>query len=178
MSAQIEEATFRLCCFFTLLQLNFAATKFISMQVFEPKNPDFKNLIHEKFKRQFFMQHNDMILTDIEPGYVNAEVVLSQIHNQQDGITHGGVTATLADVAMGFAAFSLVEKGKGMVTSKLDIAYLNPSTNGKLIAKGKVIRAGNRLYYCEADIINYRNDNSEVLVAKGFGIMCTINLTV
>ncbi|MCK9480979.1 MAG: PaaI family thioesterase [Bacteroidia bacterium] len=146
------------------------------MLAFEAKNPDYKKLILEKLKGQHFMKHIGMAITDIEPGYVTAEVELKQIHNQQDGITHGGVTATIADIAMGFAAFSLVEKGKGMVTSKLEVSYLNPSIDGKLIAKGKVIKAGNRLYYCEADIINERLNNTSTLVAKSTGIMCTINL--
>lgn len=146
------------------------------MHKFNPKNPDFRELINEKFKGQFFMKHNNMKLTEIEAGYVSAEVILQQIHNQQDGITHGGVIATLADVAMGFAAFSLVEKGMGMVTSKLDIAYLNPSIDGKLVARGSVIKAGNKLYYCEADIINYRENKDEVLVSRAYGTMYAINL--
>jgi len=147
----------------------------MSKQLFIPKNKDFRLVIDSKLERQFFMNLLKMRLTEIEPGYVTAQVDIEQIHEQQNGFVHGGLTATIADVAMGFAAFSLVEAGKGMVTSKLDIAYLKPAKNGKLIAKGSVIKAGNLLYYCEADILNVTSDG-ETLVARGYATMCSIDL--
>lgn len=146
------------------------------MNHFEPKNINFKKVIEEKLEKQFFMKHIGLKLDEIKPGFVKASLPIIQELKQQNEFLHGGVTATVADVAMGFAAFSLVEVGKGMVTSKLDIAYLRPAINGRIIAEAWVVKPGNIIYYCEASIFCVDNDDNKVLVARGYASMCTIDL--
>jgi uncharacterized protein (TIGR00369 family) len=114
------------------------------------------------------------MVTSIEPGYLEGELDLQQIHLQQNGFVHGGVTSTLADIVMGFSAFTLVAEGEGTVTSDLKIAYLRPGIGTKIIAKGRVIKAGNLLHYCESDIYCVHPENGEILIARGYSTMCVV----
>ena len=65
------------------------------------KNPEFEKTIRKKLEKQFFMHHIGFDLTKIEPGYVEGELILEEKHQQQFSYTHGGVTATVADLVMG-----------------------------------------------------------------------------
>lgn len=116
------------------------------------KNSDFINTIHQKLEGQHFMHHIGANLTVIEKAYIEVELPMEQKHLQQAGFTHGGVTATLCDLATGFAAFSLVALGEAVVTADLKVSYLNPGDGDKLIAKGWVLKPGNMLHFCEGEV--------------------------
>ena len=138
------------------------------------KNPHYKRDMLIKMQSNHFMQHLGFMVTSIEPGYLEGELNLQQIHLQQNGFVHGGVTSTLADIVMGFSAFTLVAEGEGTVTSDLKIAYLRPGIGTKIIAKGRVIKAGNLLHYCESDIYCVHPENGEILIARGYSTMCVV----
>ncbi len=142
----------------------------------QPKNPDFKQTIIKKLERQHFMHHIGFNLTKIESGCIEGELIIEEKHEQQIGFLHGGVTSTLADLVMGFAAYSLVDINEATVTSDLKIAYLRPGIGHKVIAKGRVIKAGNLLYFCEADIICIDKQGNETLIARGYSTMCAIKI--
>ncbi len=143
--------------------------------MFEVKNPKFKENILKKLEKQHFMHHIQAQITNIEAGKVIAEMDINEIHQQQNGFVHGGVTSTLADLAMGFAAYSLVSENHGTVTSDLKIAYLRPAIGDKLIAEGYVIKQGNLLFFCEANIFCL-NKNDKILVARGYSTMVAIEI--
>lgn len=145
---------------------------------FEAKNPAYKQVIMDKLAKNHFSQHIGYQMTLVSPGHVEGEIDVKEMHLQQNGFLHGGVTSTLADIVMGFAAYTLVPQGQGMVTSDLKVAYLRPGTGKKILAKGRVIKAGNLLYYCEADIISVNLDGSEELIARGYSTMCAVQLKV
>ncbi|MDP2176607.1 MAG: PaaI family thioesterase [Bacteroidota bacterium] len=141
----------------------------------QPKNPNFKNTILKKLEKQFFMQHVECQLTEIEHGKVSAEMPIQQFHLQQNGFVHGGVTSFIADLVMGFAAYTMVSENEGTVTSDLKVAYLKPGIGQKLIARGYVIKPGNLLYFCEADIVCI-NNGEETLIARAYSTMCSIKI--
>jgi uncharacterized protein (TIGR00369 family) len=144
--------------------------------IYEAAHPNFKDVILRKLEKQHFMKHLGIQLTSIEAGFVEAQLSVEIYHQQQNDYVHGGVTATIADIAMGFAAFTLVEKGKGVVTSKLDITYLKPGGEGTLIAEGYVIKPGRILYYCECNMFSVSTDGKRELIARGSSTMCAIDL--
>lgn len=141
---------------------------------FTPKNPDFVKTIRENLNRQYFMAHNAMELTRIEPGYTEATLVIAQQHLQQHLFVHGGATATMADIVMGFAAFSLAGAEEGTVTADLRVSYLNPGVGEKLIAKGWVVKPGNMLSFCESEVWVEQAGGELVLIAKASATMATI----
>lgn len=141
---------------------------------FTSKNPDFRETVLQKMEVNHFMHHIGFKVLTIEPGYIEGELIIEHHHQQQFGFVHGGVTSTLSDLVMGFAAYTLVPEGEGTVTSDLHVSYLRPGTGVKVIAKGKVVKPGNLLYYCEADIVSVDANGSETLMARATSTMCAV----
>ncbi|GAA4497679.1 PaaI family thioesterase [Hymenobacter ginsengisoli] len=130
---------------------------------------DLEVRIREKLKRQHFMHLIGADLTRIEPGRIEAELPLEVQHQQQRGFAHGGLVATMADLAAGFAAVTLVPENFGVVTSDLKVSYLNPGVGQRIKAIGWVLKAGRRLHFCEAEVWC-----DDVLIAKASATMAVI----
>jgi len=144
------------------------------MQTFTVLNPDFRETILAHLERQEFMKHIGCRLTVIEPGYVEAEIDLDVIHQQQIGLVHGGVTATIADVAAGFAGFTLVGPAQHTVTAELKISYFAKGRGRRLRAVGRVVKPGRSLHFCEADVYCHDDDDRAVLIARATTTMAVI----
>lgn len=144
------------------------------MQTFTVLNPDFRETILAHLERQEFMKHINCRLTVIEPGYVEAEIDLDVIHQQQIGLVHGGVTATIADVAAGFAGFTLVGPRQHTVTAELKISYFAKGRGRRLRAVGRVVKPGRSLHFCEADVYCHDEDDRAVLIARATTTMAVI----
>lgn len=140
----------------------------------QSRNPNFKDLITDKLTRQHFMKLMGFDLTKIEAGYIEGEAILDQKLQQQDGLVHGGVTSTVADIVTGFAAFSLVDKDDRVVTSNLNVCYYAPGKGEKIFARGWVTKPGARLHYCEGEVYVVRNGEHH-LIAKVNSIMAVIH---
>lgn len=80
------------------------------------------------------------------------------------GIFHGGVLATLLDVAMASAARSLYPEAAGVVTVDMSLQYMRPAS-GTLQAEGRVVQSGRSTVFCEADL----RDEAGQLLAKAIG---------
>lgn len=141
----------------------------------ESKNPDFVETVKEKMLVNQFMHHIDFQVTKIDAGLIEGEITIQKYHQQQFGFVHGGVTSTLADLVMGFAAYTLVPKGSGTVTADLHVSYLRPGKGVKVLAVGKVVKPGKLLYYCEAEIHTEDESGKRTLIAKGTSTMCAVN---
>jgi len=89
------------------------------------------------------------------------------------GFVHGGVTATMADITTGFAAFTLVNNNQSVVTVDLKINYINPGKGTQLKAKGQVYKAGSKLIFCKAEIFIV-NDSIETQIAFADSIMAVV----
>ncbi|TGE06521.1 PaaI family thioesterase [Hymenobacter fodinae] len=129
--------------------------------------------IRRRLTRQHFMHLIGADLTVIESGRVEAELLLQQQHQQHSGFAHGGLVATMADLAAGFAAVTLVPEGLGVVTVELKTSYLHPGVGKKLRAVGWVLKAGRRLHFCEAEVWC-----DEQLIAKASATMAVTKPSV
>ncbi len=138
-------------------------------------NPDFKKDIEEKLTRQFFMQLMDFQLDEIELGYVKGSLTIEEKHMQQNYFVHGGVMATASDIVMGFAAYSLMPKHVGVVTTDLSMSFLNPGVGDTLIAEGKVTKIGGQLVFCEANIY-VKKGNDQVHTNRATSTMFIVDL--
>jgi uncharacterized protein (TIGR00369 family) len=146
----------------------------MSEQKYTVLNPAFRETILRHLERQEFMKHINCRLTTIEPGFVIAEIELEHYHQQQIGFIHGGVTATIADVAAGFAGFTLVGANQHTVTAEIKISYFRPGVGKKLEAIGRVIKPGRNIHYCEAEVYCYDSQNVKILIAKATTTMAVI----
>ncbi|MBW7844525.1 MAG: PaaI family thioesterase [Bacteroidia bacterium] len=141
---------------------------------FTPAEIDFEKMVREKIDGNTFSQHLGMRITTIEAGIANAEMEITPTHLQQLGFIHGGVTATFADVVMGFAAYTLIKRGQSVVTADLRISYLNPGIGNKLFAKGWVIKPGSRMHFCEAELWTEDNSGKQTIIAKCSSTMIVV----
>jgi acyl-CoA thioesterase len=86
-------------------------------------------------------------------GKAVVELEIESKHKQALGTAHGGVIASILDSAAGLSVNSyLIKQNKIAVTAEMNISYLKPVKEGKLIAEGKIISSGSRLLvaYSEA----------------------------
>ena len=67
------------------------------------------------------------------------------------GIAHGGLIATLTDVAAGSMALAADGNTRKIVTQSCSIHYLSPGTGNVLKAEARVLRKGNRVCVVQVD---------------------------
>ena len=67
------------------------------------------------------------------------------------GIAHGGLIATLTDVAAGSMALVADGNTRTIVTQSCSIHYLRPGTGDVLRAESRVVRKGNRVCVVQVD---------------------------
>ena len=67
------------------------------------------------------------------------------------GIAHGGLIATLTDVAAGSMALMADGRAHPIVTQSCNIHYLRPGTGDTLRAESRVVRKGNRVCVVQVD---------------------------
>jgi uncharacterized protein (TIGR00369 family) len=135
-----------------------------------------KQYIEHRLKQNKFIAYMGLELHDLQKGMAELELNIEEHHLQQNGFTHGGVTATLCDVATGIAAYTEVAEGKNVVTADLKISYVNPSKSAKVRARGQVVKAGNFLVFCEGRVYDVDPDGTERLVATCTAIMCAVDV--
>lgn len=88
----------------------------------------------------------------IEDGIAVSELELSEEHFNPYGIPYGGVLFTMADDTSGVA---FISAGGNGVTVNGHVDYLRGSRDAqKLICTAKVRKAGRRIFYIDADIVN------------------------
>jgi uncharacterized protein (TIGR00369 family) len=141
----------------------------------ESRNPNYKEYVAKKVSTNRFLHHIGFQITQLEPGYMEGEVAFVEFLQQQDGFVHGGVTSTIADMVMGFAAYSLVEEGQKVMTVEMKVSYFNRGMGEKVIGKGRVLKAGKRFHFCEAEVY-CEADGVQTLMAKASSTMGVIDL--
>jgi uncharacterized protein (TIGR00369 family) len=75
-------------------------------------------------------------------------------HRNLQGLVHGGVLATLIDIAMGLAVRSVVGQSRRHVTIELTVHYLRPTMPGRVEAIGTTLRVGSQIAFAEGAVID------------------------
>jgi len=99
-------------------------------------------------------------------GTATFEMEVDEKHLRTLGLMHGGVTTTLLDTAMGFAAVTTAPEGFFVVTVQLNANFIRPAWESeKLLATGEVQHSGKQTAVVRGEIRTSEN----VLVASGTG---------
>jgi uncharacterized protein (TIGR00369 family) len=105
-------------------------------------DPDFEQRTRESFARQPAMATLGVAIESVAAG----QVVLAMSHRadltQQHGFLHAGMVATALDSACGYAAFTLMPAGAGVLTVEFKINLLAPARGPRLQFEGRVTKAG------------------------------------
>lgn len=139
-----------------------------------PRDPDFADRVRRGFGRQAFMDLLGAELGTIAPGAVEIVLPLRPALAQQHGYAHAGAAWAIADSAAGFAAQTLMAPSDGVLTVELKINLLAPARGLRLIARGRVERAGRRLTVARADVVALADDDNEMPVALAIGTFMTM----
>ncbi len=142
--------------------------------MWKPAETNYKEIIEKKISNNQFMHFLGFKITHIDAGAVEGELDLVKHHMQQADFLHGGVTSTVADIVAGFAAFTLIKESQNLVTVDLRVSFLNPGLGEKLFAKGFVIKAGQKLFFSEAEVW-MEHHSKKILIAKASGTFAVIN---
>ena len=87
-----------------------------------------------------------------EDGRARLELDADDRHLNSAGAVHGGVLASLVDMAMGQAVSSRTRDGDVPATSQLTTTYLRPAKPGTLVVTAEVRKQGENLTVCEAGV--------------------------
>ena len=145
----------------------------MSEQGFEPRDPNFDARVRVSFARQNFMELLGARIVSVAPGAVEVELPIRRELEQQHGFAHAGAAWAIADNAAGYASQSLMAADEGVLTVELKINLLAPAKGERLVARGRVERAGRRLTVARADVYAVA-DGSETHVAMATGTFMTM----
>jgi uncharacterized protein (TIGR00369 family) len=89
-----------------------------------------------------------------EGGEAVVSCEVGEDHLNVGGTVHGGVIATLVDVAVGVACHTLDAErpGRAMATTELSVTFLQPSSAGPLTCRARIRRRGRSLAVGEAEV--------------------------
>lgn len=133
-----------------------------------------ENRIKTSFAKQALMATFGAEITSVSAGRVEITAPILPIATQQHGVGHAGLTFALADTAAGYAALTMMQEGREVMTAEAKINLIAPATGDKLIARGEVIRAGRRLVVVRADVFALR-DGTETCIAILQGTMIPVD---
>lgn len=117
-----------------------------------PRDPDWEAKVRASFARQTFMDTIGARLTALLPGRCEVELPFRADLCQQHGFLHGGVVTAIAANAGGYAAFTLMPPNTSVVGVEYKLNLFASPKGERLIARGRVLRAGRALHVVEAEV--------------------------
>lgn len=141
---------------------------------FTAQNPEFDAVVRDSISRQSFMDTLGAAVVALAPGRCVLETGRLEGLTQQHGFFHGGVVASLADSAAGYAAYSLFPADSTVLTVDYKVNFINPAAGERLIAEGTVIKPGRKLYVCRAEVFVDSDGRRTKCVTGLFTMMCLL----
>jgi uncharacterized protein (TIGR00369 family) len=108
--------------------------------------------IRASVARQSAMTTIGARLVEARRGTVTIELGHGEHILQQNSFVHGGVLGMIADSACGYAALTMLEANKTVLTTEYKIHFLSPALGEKFIAVGRVIKPGRQLSVVQGDV--------------------------
>lgn len=102
-------------------------------------------------------------LTKVAPGLVEIEMRPDRAISQQHGFVHAGALSAVADTAAGYAALSLMPRGRGVLTTEFKINLLAPAKGDRILARAKVVKAGRTLTLAQAEVFAEAGGRSKLV---------------
>ncbi|MFB6169711.1 MAG: PaaI family thioesterase [Haloarculaceae archaeon] len=121
----------------------------------------------EFFPEGTFNEWLGLSVEEFEEGEVVVSVDFEEFKRNPAGVMHGGVTATLIDVAGGVAIRSVLgDPEMQMSTTDLDVSYLRPVTD-TAYASASVVRMGESNAVIQVEVESTAPDGERKTVAVG-----------
>ncbi|MGB9729168.1 MAG: PaaI family thioesterase [Thermoprotei archaeon] len=125
--------------------------------------------VMEIINRSPFVSHIGLRIEEISDKESIVSLVIDDRHKQRLGMVHGGVIATMIDVAMGSLVTAV--SGKASVSVEINVNYLSPASDGVIKAIARLNRLGRKIHYAEARVIDSKGN----LIATATGIYYSLD---
>ena len=112
-----------------------------------------ENRIRTSFAKQGLMRTPGATLHKVTSGQVEIVLVPKPEISQQHGFVHAGAVSAIADTAAGYAALTMMPMDRGVLTTEFKINLLAPARGERIIARGKVVRAGRTLTLAQTEVL-------------------------
>ncbi len=129
---------------------------------------NYKEVI-EIINRSPFVSHIGLRIEEISDKESIVSLIIDDRHKQRLGMVHGGVIATMIDVAMGSLVTAV--SGKASVSVEINVNYLSPASDGVIKAIARLNRLGKKIHYAEARVIDGKGN----LIATATGIYYSLD---
>jgi uncharacterized protein (TIGR00369 family) len=140
---------------------------------FAPQDPQFEERVRASFAKQRFMSTIGARLARVAASEVDIELDVRGDLEQQHGFVHAGVLAAAADSACGYAALTLMAAGTAVLSVEFKINLLAPAAGDRVLARGRVIRAGRTITVCWGEVVAISGTDERV-VATMVATMMTV----
>ena len=110
--------------------------------------------IRDSFDKQTMMQTLGAELDSVAEGRVVITAPILPTSLQQQGAGHAGLAFSIGDSAAGYAALTVMPEGVEVMTVEMKINLMAPAIGDRLVAEGRVIRAGRRIVVVAADVFS------------------------
>lgn len=130
---------------------------------FEAPDANFEARVRSSFAQQKLMETIGATLAEIMPGEVSIELPFRVDLTQQHGYLHAGVVTSVVDSACGYAALTLMPEGAEVVSVEFKINLVAPAVGKRLIARGRVLRAGRSITVCAGDAYAVSGDEKKLV---------------
>ena len=117
-----------------------------------PADEEYEGRVRESFARQRVMQLFGARLERVGPGAVTIALPYREDLSQQDGYLHAGVITTIADSACGYAAYTLMPAGSGVLSVEFKVNLLRPADGEEFVAEALVLKSGRTLSVTRCDV--------------------------
>ena len=108
--------------------------------------------IRDSFDKQTMMQTLGAALDSVTEGRVVITAPILPTSLQQQGAGHAGLAFSIGDSAAGYSALTMMPDGAEVMTVEMKINLMAPAIGDRLVAKGRVVRAGRRIVVVAADV--------------------------
>ena len=139
----------------------------------EPQDHNYEAKVRDSFARQGLMTNIEARMIKVLPGEVDIEIDWREGITQQQGFVHGAIIAAIVDTACGYASYTLMPAGVEVLTVEFKINFVAPAIGERMIARGRVTKAGRTLTVCAGDVFAVK-DGRENLIATMQATMMTI----
>lgn len=122
--------------------------------------------MQDRIRQAPFHQWLDLNVTEVTEEDITVSIGWREefVVNAERGYTHGGILATVIDVAADYAL--AVKLGRPLPTIDMRVDYHRPAMQGELTAKARVVKLGGSFCTAEAEIF----DAAGKLLASGRGV--------
>ena len=119
--------------------------------------------VRSSFAKQGLMTTLGAALESVSPGTVEIALYPRADISQQHGFVHAGAVSAIADTAAGYAALTLMPAGAGVLTTEFKINLLAPASGDRIVAVGKVIKAGRTLTIAQSEVFAENGGQSKLI---------------